>query len=111
MEKLSFAEQKISLAQTILALTDINSFVQIQTYINELFSNKWKSKEYLEDDFDAKVLTFDEWNKQFEDEYNLDDYIPEYGMKLRDFRLQIYKSEKGKGMSKQEFLNKVNSWK
>ena len=109
MENVSFAEQKISLAQTILALNDESSFVQIKKYIDELFSEE--SGVDVDIDFDAKVLTFEEWNKQFEDKDNLDDYIPEYGMKLRDFRLKIYNSEREEGMSKQEFVNKVNSWK
>ncbi|MEA3443193.1 MAG: hypothetical protein U9R19_00550 [Bacteroidota bacterium] len=111
MENLSFAEQKISLAQTILSLTDKNSFTQIQSYINSLYKGKRKSIKKQEDDFDAKTLTFDEWNKQFEDEYDLDDYIPEYGMSLHDFRLRIYKSEKETGITKQEFVAKMDSLK
>lgn len=111
MEKINFAEQKISLAQTILALTDTKSFFQIQKYINDLYSNKEILNEYSENDYDAKVLTFKQWNKQFEDDYKLDDYIAEYGMSLRDFRMKIYNSEKEKGMSKQEFVKKVNAWK
>ncbi len=59
-------------------------------------------------DFDAKVLSFSEWNKQFDDQ-DLDAFLPEYGMRLRDFRLKIYNSEKQEGMSKEEFFRKVKS--
>ncbi len=37
--------------------------------------------------------TFEEWNKQFEDNIDLNEYIPEYGMTLKEFRTGIYKSE------------------
>ena len=110
MERLNFVEQKISLAQTILALKDINLFVKIQTNINELYNRQNKVKKF-ETDFDAKKLSFEQWNKQFDDNCSLDDYIPEYGMKLFDFRLKIYNSEKEEGMTKLEFINKINSWK
>jgi len=110
MEKNNFSEQKISLAQTILSLTDVDFITQIEVYIKELISAKRGDLTQIGDGFDAKLMTFNEWNKQFEDEYDLDDYIPEYGMKLRDFRLKIYNSEKGQGISKQEFENKINAW-
>ena len=107
MENISFAEQKISLAQTILALNDESSFIQIKKYIDDLFAVDTD----IENDFDAKALSFDDWNKQFEDNDNLDDFVPDYDMTLRDFRLKIYNSERQKGMSKKEFINKVNTWK
>ena len=111
MKNVSFAEQKISLAQTILALNDESSFIQIKKYIDELFIVERDVDVNIEKDFDAKVLTFEEWNKQFENKDDLDEYIPDYGMKLRDFRLKIYNSEREQGMTKKEFVNKVNSWK
>jgi hypothetical protein len=107
MRTVSVSEQKISLAQTILGLNDINKIVQIQQYVNELLDKKQK----VTTEFDAKTLSFSEWNTQFENSTNLDDYIPEYGMKLRDFRLKIYNSEREQGMSKQDFLQKIQNWK
>ena len=56
-------------------------------------------------------MTFQEWNKQFDDNTNLDDYIHEYEMTLREYRLKIYNSEKETGMSKESFAQKVKSWK
>lgn len=110
METLNFAEQKISLAQTILALNDINKMYLIQSYINKILERSQEIED-LEDEFDAKKLTFSEWNKQFDDNRDLNTFLPEYGMKLRDFRFKIYNSEKQEGLSKEEFINKVNSWK
>ena len=48
-------------------------------------------------------LTFEDWNEQFDNEQKLDDYVEEYGMTVREFRLMLYNSEKGTGMSKQDF--------
>jgi len=57
-----------------------------------------------------ETINYAEWNKQFDDKLNLDEYIEELGMTLQEFRLMIYNSEREKGMSKKEFLNKVNNW-
>ena len=108
METLNFAEQKISLAQTILALTDTNKIYQIQSYVNKTLKYNLLDKEV---EFDAKELSFSEWNKQFDDDRDLNIFLPEYGMKLRDFRFKVYNSERQEGMSKEEFINRVNSWK
>lgn len=110
METLNFAEQKISLAQTILALNDITKMYQIQSYVNQILKEQ-PVNDNEDDEYDAKKLSFEEWNEQFEDNLNMDDMIPEYGMTLKEFRLKIYNSERQEGMSKEEFLNKVNSWK
>ena len=107
MKTQTFAEQKIALAQTILALSDTKKIDQIQNYINHLLQNKLESEE----DYDAKFMSFAEWNQQFSDQQNMDDYINEYGMSVRDFRQSIYESEKEKGMSKQAFLKKMNALK
>ncbi len=108
METVNFAEQKISLAQTILALTDINKINQIQSFVNNILEYNLLGKET---EFNAKELSFSEWNKQFDDDRDLNTFLPEYGIKLRDFRFKIYNSEKQEGMSKEEFTTKVNSWK
>jgi hypothetical protein len=108
MKELDFAEQKISIVQTILALTDESSIYQIQNYLNKLVNSK--SQKNQNEFLDTENITFEEWNKQF-DGGNLDSFMPEYGMKLRDFRMKIYKSEKELGLSKKEFVEKVNNWK
>ncbi len=69
-----------------------------------------QQKQEIDNEFDAKTLSFSDWNKQFDDDMDLDSFT-EYGMTVRDFRLKIYNSERQQGMSKEEFINKVNSWK
>ena len=111
MEKLDFAEEKIVLAQTILALQEIELLEDIKNYIENILAQRNSRVESKEDDFNVGILNFEEWNKQFEEEKNLDDYIPEYEMKLRDFRMNIYSAEKGNNLSKKEFMDKINNWK
>ena len=112
MEALSFEKRKISLAQTILALNDTNKMFRIQTFIQEVLTDISEQKtQKQENEYDAKLLSFEQWNEQFDDEYNLNDFIPEYGMTIRDFRLQIYNSEQEQGMSKKAFFEKVKNLK
>jgi len=102
---MTYEEQKILLAQTIFAINDKDKFFQIKSYINKLV----KTEQSKTGEFNAKLLTFDVWNKQFDGAYKLDDFIEDYGMTVREFRLQIYNLEKGKGMSKQVFFEKLNN--
>lgn len=110
METITFDKKKISLAQTILSLNDPKIMFQIESFIKEV--TKEKDIEKLEEDeYDAQQLSFEEWNKQFETDYKLDDYLPEYGMTVKEYRLKIYNSEKGNGMSKEQFFEKLNNLK
>ena len=52
-------------------------------------------------------ISFEEWNEQFTDDKNLDDFIAEYGMTLREFRKGIYEAEMSEGMSLNEFQQKL----
>ena len=108
METQTLENRKILLAQKILSLDDTNVVLRIETFLDKLLADIHEEKE---EEFDAKLLTFDDWNKQFDDEYKLDDFIPEYGMTVRDFRYKIYNSEKGDGMSKEVFFEKLNNLK
>ena len=107
METINYAEHKISLAQTIFSINDVNKIFQIQSYVNKLI----EKKQPKENEFNAKLITFEDWNEQFDNEEKLDNYIEEYGMTVREFRLMLYNSEKGNGMSKQDFFEKVNNLK
>ncbi len=64
-----------------------------------------------EEDFDATLLTFEEWNEQFTDEGNLEEFIPEYGMTLREFRMGIYESERSGGITYEELGESIKKWK
>ncbi|NOX47885.1 MAG: hypothetical protein GXO89_12995 [Chlorobi bacterium] len=97
MEKVNFAEQKISLVQTILSIKDVGFVTPIEKYIKELIKTENEGAKGAEANFDAKLMTFNEWNNQFRDDCDLDDCIPEYGMTLHDFRLKTYNPERGIG--------------
>jgi len=106
------AEQKVWLAQTILSLEDTTKLAQIQYFVQSILEpieQEEVEEEEEENDYDAKQLTFEEWNEQFDDTYELDDFLPEYNMTVREFRQSIYDSERGPGMSFDEFVTKLNN--
>ncbi len=57
-----------------------------------------------------KEISFEQWNNQFFDNCNLDDFIPEYGTTLREFRYRIYKAEMGEEMNLKEFKENLKTW-
>jgi len=62
---------------------------------------------------DPKKISFQEWNGEFENQ-NLDEYLPEYGMTLLEFRQQQYADEMDttSQMNEIEFNNWINqTWK
>ena len=67
---------------------------------------------FLEDYKDKESKpSFEEWNKQFDDNLNLDDFIPEYGMTLREFRMSIYEAEISETyLTEDEFRAKIQKW-
>ena len=54
--------------------------------------------------------TFEQWNEQFTDSKNLDDFIPEYGTTLREYRKGIYDAEIGNEMTMPEFKDSLKTW-
>lgn len=103
METVNLEQQKNALVQTILSLTDKQKVLDIQKSVNKIL-NAGKKR------YDAKFMSFSDWNKQF-DEVDLNEYVEDYGMTIREFRKRIYDSERESGMSKSDFVTKVNSWK
>jgi len=106
--EVKYTEQKLKIFENILAVNDKDKLLELQYIIKNFISENGivytKRKK-------SKTISFEEWNKQFIDNRDLDEYIPEYGMTLGDFRRQIYKAEFGKSMSLNEFENKVKEWK
>lgn len=58
----------------------------------------------------SEQITFEQWNKQFTDKENLDDFIPEYGTTLREFRKGIFEAETGKEITMKEFKKSIKTW-
>ncbi len=59
---------------------------------------------------DDQNKTFEQWNEQFTDNQNLNEFIPEYGTTLKEFRENIYKAEMSKGMTVNEFKENLKKW-
>jgi len=60
---------------------------------------------------EGEKMSFEEWNKQFEDDLDLDDYIEEYEMTLREFRMSIYEAETSADfLTTEEFREKIQQW-
>ena len=67
--------------------------------------------ELIEDNNKAKQIGFEEWNKQFTDNQDLDSFIPEYGTTLGEFRQTIYKAEiDDDEISMEELKESMKNW-
>ena len=89
-----------------MLIKDKKTLKQIYAYVQTLlpdFTETQKSE-------DSENINFEEWNKQFTDNQNLDDFIPEYGTTLREFRKGIYDAETGSTKSLGEFQKNLKTW-
>ncbi len=94
---MQLSEAKLRLIDNVLKINDIQLLEQINQTIESALNGKQHrntSLEEEEEEYDAKKMSFEEWNKQFGDEQDLDTYIPEYDMTLREFRQMIYERER-----------------
>ena len=85
-----------------------------KVYLDAVSVKKKKDNKKTDpEDSEANYLSFEEWNKQFDDKNrNLDEYLPDYGMALRKFRIKMYNAEtSGKGISKGDFFDELDKWK
>jgi len=105
--EVKYTEQKLKIFENILAVNDKEKLLELQYIIKNFISENKIT--YTNNDTEA--ISFEEWNKQFTDQRDLNEYIPEYGMSVGDFRRQIYEAEFGNSMSLNEFENKVKQWK
>ncbi|HFA47893.1 MAG TPA: hypothetical protein ENJ95_02605 [Bacteroidetes bacterium] len=58
-------------------------------------------------------IPFGEWNKQFDDDENidLDEFILEYNMTLRQFRKMIWQGEQEAPMTLEAFIADQKNWR
>jgi cytoplasmic iron level regulating protein YaaA (DUF328/UPF0246 family) len=106
--EVQYTEQKLKIFENILAINNENLLNDLQIYITKQISEYKKVKKT---ESKNETISFEKWNEQFTDDRNLDDFIPEYGMTLREFRQDIYNAETGNGMTINEFENRVKQWK
>ena len=57
-----------------------------------------------------KQISFEQWNKQFNDNKNLDEILPDLGITLREYRQKIYEAEIGEEMTFSEFKESIKTW-
>jgi hypothetical protein len=96
---MSLQEQKLSLIQGLLLVQDKSIIDQIDTLIKAaLTSNTQKST----------FLNFETWNKQFQDDQNMDTMLEDYGMTLGEFRKQIWQSEMDEMVELDDFFEIIN---
>ena len=96
-------DYKSKLIEEINAVNDDDTLQKLYSKVHSFLQN---SDEISEDE----KMSFEEWNKQFEDDYGLDDYTEEYGMTLREFRMGIYEAEtSGTEKSINIFQNKLRN--
>ncbi len=59
------------------------------------------------------IKAFEDWNRQFEDDENTnpDEFLPEHGITLRQFRQLIWEGEQGEAMTFDAFLEDQEFWR
>ena len=94
-------DYKAKVINEINVVNDDDTLQKLYSVVHKFLENNKKEEE---------KPSFEEWNKQFDNDYNLDDFIHEYGMTLREFRMGIYEAElSGEEMSIGEFQNKLQN--
>ena len=124
MENILYAEQKMLIFQRLMFIDNKDLLAQIQLFIDTFLAEletplvqeipKKREPESIdnesETEFDATKLSFEAWNKQFTDNRNLDEYIPEHDMTLGEFRRSIYEAEADEEISREDFFESMKQW-
>jgi len=105
--EVKYTTEKFKIFENILAINNKKLLMRLQYLITNFISENNIESGTVSNN----VISFNEWNKQFVGKQNLDDFIPEYGMTVGEFRRQIYNAEFGETMSLNEFKNKISKWK
>ena len=112
MKSLTLPELKSSIAKIIMQINDKDALNIIKVFISDFAATKknTKTETNIKEEFDASKLTFEGWNRQFTDYGSLDDYLPEYGMTLKEFRQKIYNAEKSPSYPIEQFYKKLEAY-
>ena len=87
------------------------SFVKDDDTLQKLYSSVHSFLRNFDENLKDEKPSFEEWSKQFEDEFSSDEDIEEYGMTLREFRMSIYKAEiSDEFLTTEEFREKIQRW-
>ena len=110
---MQLAQYKLEIINQILQIDDRRLLEQLNAVIKKHSKrvNNSQPEPDDEEEYDAKKMSFEEWNKQFDDDRDLDEYLPEYGMTRGEFRRMIYERERnGKEMTFEEFFKRMEQW-
>ncbi len=106
---MTLSDYKLQVLKEIMLIENEHAIKQIHAFVHTFYSELQNISRVTSKNT-SEFLSFEEWNKQFSDNQSLDDFIPEYGSTLREFRQKIYEAEKGEEMSMQEFKHSLKSW-
>lgn len=87
---MTLAEHKLEIFKELLALENEKALNRVRNLIRKFLneqntSTKKNVKEYK--------ISFEEWNKQFEDTGSVNEPTSEYEMTVKEFRKNIYEAE------------------
>ncbi len=108
---MSAKEVKFEIIQQLVSLDDMDLLLKIQRLLKGAFKTEKGSTPDDEDEFDASKMTFEEWSRQFTDERDAEDFLPEYNMTLQEFRRTIYEAEKSGSLTYEELGASIEAWK
>jgi CRISPR/Cas system CMR-associated protein Cmr5 small subunit len=97
---MDLAKQKLKIFEQILSINDKKQLKNIEDFITNYLTE-------IENSEIEKSITFEEWNKQFADNQNLNEVIPEYGITLKAYRQKIFEAEIGETKPIEEFQHKI----
>ncbi len=100
---MDLAKQKLKIFEQILSINDKKQLKNIEDFITNYLTE-------IENSEIEKSITFEEWNKQFADNQNLNEVIPEYGITLKAYRQKIFEAEIGETIDENEFKKRLKSW-
>ena len=107
LKTMTVAENKLELFKELISIENENAIKQIHAFVRTFLPENEKKQ--------AKVkpyISFEEWNEQFTDNQNLNEFIPEYGTTLKEFRKGIYEAELDEegDMTFEELKESIKTW-
>ncbi|MBK9014574.1 MAG: hypothetical protein IPM82_11110 [Saprospiraceae bacterium] len=104
---MSVENVKLNIIEKLLPLNNLEVLLKIQSLLGKTLHGGVVP---ANPDDSPKEQTFEEWNLQFEDDENtnLEEYLPEHGMSLRQFRQLIWEGEQSEAMTFEAFWQTSN---
>ena len=111
MDTINLAEQKLKLFQKIMSIENEKILNKLFIITEKFIAKKATNNARIDlENIDITGLSFEEWNKLFMQEKDLNEYIPEYEMSLREYRMKLFNAEQGKSYPINQFFKKMESY-